>query len=121
MINFKNLSVWRASMAFTANLYLNINEITKDEKYGLSMQMKRASVSICSNIAEGTSRKTKKDISRFFVIALGSSFELETQLILTKELDLIDSEIVNFRLKELNHIQGMLNKYNQKLLDNFVE
>jgi four helix bundle protein len=83
--------------------------------------MKRASVSICSNIAEGTSRKTKKDISRFFVIALGSSFELETQLILTKELDLIDSEIVNFRLKELNHIQGMLNKYNQKLLDNFVE
>lgn len=108
-------------MAFTANLYLNINEITKDEKYGLSMQMKRASVSICSNIAEGTSRKTKKDISRFFVIALGSSFELETQLILTKELDLIDSEIVNLRLKELNYIQGMLNKYNQKLLDNFVE
>ena len=108
-------------MAFTANLYLNINEITNEEKQGLSMQMKRASVSICSNIAEGTSRKTKKDISRFFVIALGSSFELETQLILTKELDLIDSEIVNLRLKELNYIQGMLNKYNQKLLDNFVE
>jgi four helix bundle protein len=121
MINFKNLSVWRASMNFTANLYPNINEITKEEKYGLVMQMKRASVSICSNIAEGTSRTTKKDISRFFVLALGSSYELESQLILSKELALMNSEIVNLCLKELNHIQGMLNKYNQKLLDSFVE
>jgi len=108
-------------MYFAANLYPNINQISQEEKYGLVMQMKRASVSICSNIAEGTSRKTKKDISRFFILALGSSYELETQLILTKELALMSSELVDLRLKELNHIQGMLNKYNQKLLDSYVE
>ena len=117
MINFRNLAVWQMSITFTVKLYPVLNKFQNNEQYGLVSQMKRASVSVCSNIAEATSRKTTKEISRFFDIALGSSYELETQLILAKELLLLEKKSAEEFVKELNYIQAMLNKYNRKLIE----
>jgi len=117
MINFKNLSVWEKSIEFTVKLYSSLNNLPNDENYGLSSQMKRASISISSNIAEATSRKTVKDISRFFDIALGSSFELETQIIISGKLNFLQEDQVLNLIAELNIIQSMLYKYNRKMQD----
>jgi four helix bundle protein len=113
--------MWKVSIAYTLKLYPILNGLDPSEKYGLASQMKRASVSICSNIAEGTSRKTTNDISRFFDIALGSSYELETQLILVKELSLMKSDMALEFIKELNYIQAMINKYKRKVIENSVK
>ena len=117
MINFKNLSVWEKSIEFTVKLYSSLNNLPNDENYGLSSQMKRASISISSNIAEATARKTVKDISRFFDIALGSSFELETQIIISGKLNFLQEDQVLNLIAELNIIQSMLYKYNRKMQD----
>ncbi|HOS48333.1 MAG TPA: four helix bundle protein [Bacteroidia bacterium] len=118
MINFRSLLVWKVSIAYAVKLYPIIIGIVEIEQYGLISQMKRSSVSICSNIAEGCSRKSTREVSRFFDIALGSSYELETQLILVRELELLDKEVTSMLISELNYIQAMLNKYNRKLMEN---
>ncbi len=118
MINFRSLLVWKVSISYAVKLYPIISEIVESEKYGLVSQMKSSSVSICSNIAEACSRKSTREVSRFFDIALGSSYELETQLTLVRELALLDKEVTSMLISELNYIQAMLNKYNRKLMEN---
>ncbi len=109
MRDFRKLEVYQDSMQMVIAVY----RITKDfpviEKYGLTQQIQRAAVSIPSNIAEGASRDSSKEFSRFIQIALGSAFELETQLLLAEELGygitkpiISDLTIIQKRLNALN-------------------
>ena len=85
-----------------------------EEKFNLVSQMNRSAVSIPSNIAEGSSRKSEKDYHRFLEIALGSSFELDTQIEIVLELGLIDIDLVNNLqsnlLEEIMMLQSLMNK-----------
>ena len=79
--SFKDLIVWQKSMSLVKEVYVITSNFPKSEIYGLTSQMRRAAVSIPSNIAEGKKRKTKNDYVQFLRIANGSAAELETQLL----------------------------------------
>ena len=84
--SFRDLKVWHLSMDLTMLVYALTSEFPRHEVYGLSSQMRRASVSIASNLAEGSARSTKKDFRQFVVVARGSNAELQTQLMITARL-----------------------------------
>ena len=87
MHRYKELKFWQYSRAFCKEIYTITASFPTDEKFGLVSQLRRASVSIASNIAEGASRKSNKDFSRFLTIALGSCYEVETQLLISNDLE----------------------------------
>jgi len=89
MHNFKELNIWKNGIELVMGYYKLTSAFPKEEQYNLTSQMRRAAVSVPSNIAEGTSRKSNKDLNRFLQMSLGSSFELETQLIIAQKLDYI--------------------------------
>lgn len=115
MKNFKKLYVWSKAMDFTIYIYGLISSFPVEERYGLSSQIKRAVVSIPSNISEGSGRRTTADRARFIDIALGSSFELETQILLSKRLGYLKKEDADKALNELTFIQIALTNYISKL------
>jgi len=90
--SYKDLIVWQKGYELVKNIYLLTEKLPKSEIFGLQSQMRRSSVSIVSNIAEGSSRKTRKDYCQFIHIAYGSTSELETQLLLCKDLYQISIE-----------------------------
>ena len=85
-MNHKDLEVWKESMNLVEMVYSLANQLPGDEKFGLISQLKRAAVSVPSNIAEGWGRESTKNFVHFLRIARGSLYELETQLIISKEL-----------------------------------
>ena len=95
MKNYKDLLIWRKGIELVKEVYKVVKFIPETEKYGLISQMTRAAVSIPANIAEGSGRNSDKDYSRFIDIALGSCFELQTYLVITKELKWIEDDAVN--------------------------
>jgi len=84
--SYKQLIVWQKSLRLVKEIYLLTSKYPSSEKYGLANQMRRAAVAIPSNIAEGSRRGSAKDYSNFLRIADGSTAELETQLIISKDL-----------------------------------
>ena len=92
MRNFKQLLIWQKGFQIAVNSIKFVAAFPKEEKYGISSQISRAAVSIPSNIAEGSSRTSMKDYNRFLEISLGSTFELETQLILALKFKYITQE-----------------------------
>lgn len=104
----KDLIVWQKSIVLVKAIYVNTQSFPKEELFGLVSQIRRAVVSIPSNIAEGYGRGSKKECERFLYIALGSAAELETQLIISKELNYISSEKYEISDSLLNEIIKML-------------
>ena len=90
--SFEKLEVWVEAKEFTKSIYQITANFPDSEKFGLTTQMRRASVSICSNLAEGTSRNSFKDKAHFTNIAFGSALEVLNQLIIATELGYISSE-----------------------------
>ena len=88
MNNFKKLDVWRKSISLVKRVYSLADLLSSKERFGLYSQITRSAVSIPSNIAEGTAKSTSKEFKRYLEIALGSAYELETQLILIQEMSL---------------------------------
>jgi four helix bundle protein len=86
MKTHKDLEVWKESIGFVTELYKETNEFPKTEQYGLTSQIRRAAISVPSNISEGFARKGIKEKIRFLYIALGSNTEIETQLIIAENL-----------------------------------
>jgi four helix bundle protein len=84
--SFRELRVWQAAVDLTLEIYELTAEFPKHEIYGLSSQMRRASVSIASNVAEGSARGTRRDFRQFVLMARGSNFELQTQLLIALRL-----------------------------------
>lgn len=109
MANFKELLVWKKSIDFVTDIYRITGDFPKDEIYGLISQIRRASVSIPSNIAEGNSRRSKADYLQFLRIARGSCAEVETQLIISKNLNYINEEDDQKLNNTIIEISKMLN------------
>lgn len=108
MKNFKTLKIWQNGINLVTEIYQKTNSFPKEEIYGLTGQIKRSAISIPSNIAEGSGRGSNKDFNRFLDIALGSSFELETQLIIAKELNFIDQVDFSKLSQQIDEEQKMI-------------
>lgn len=88
---YQNLDVWKKAIDFVEQIYIFTAKFPKEEIYGITSQMRRAAVSIASNIAEWSWKQTTPDFIRFLYISKGSAMEIETQIIISKRLDYIDS------------------------------
>ena len=106
--SFEKLAVWNDAKEFTKTVYLITEDFPKKEMFGLVSQLRRASVSICSNIAEGTCRETSKDQAHFSTIAYGSAIEVLNQLIIVCELNYISEETYSQLRLKLENISGKL-------------
>ncbi len=115
--SYKDLIVWRKSFQLVLVVYKLTKKFPKDEIFGLTAQMKRSAISIPSNIAEGFGRGSRADYVRFLYIAYGSAAELETQLLLAKELRFVTENDTEKKEAEvlLVEVLKMLNTLIQKL------
>ncbi len=118
MHKLEELIIWKKSIELTKKVYLICQSLPLDEKFGLISQIKRSSVSVASNIAEGAGRNSNKEFIQFLGIANGSSFELQTQLILSVELNFLQKDEVNTILQLIIEIQKMNYVFQQKLKSN---
>ncbi|AZA72929.1 four helix bundle protein [Chryseobacterium indoltheticum] len=109
MANFKELLVWQKSINFVTEIYELTNDFPKNEMYGLISQIRRASISIPSNIAEGNSRRSVADYLQFLKIARGSCAEVETQLIIAQNLKFLNEEHYLKLNQDIIEISKMLN------------
>ena len=109
MRNFRKYDIWIDGIEFVLNTYTATDAFLPEERFGLTSQMRRSAVSIPSNIAEGSSRKSDQEFSRFLEISLGSAFELETQLILSFRRRYISQESFNKLLEALHSLQRRIN------------
>ena len=103
----KDLIVWKKGIELVKNIYRITDSFPKSEQFGLTSQMRRCAISIPSNIAEGCGRNSDKELINFLYIALGSSSELETQLIISVELDFLEEEKATECINQLNEIIKM--------------
>ena len=107
MSDYKDLNVWKNAIDLVEVVYRVVKQFPREENYALSDQIRRAVVSIPSNIAEGASRNSNKEFVQFLYIALGSASEVETQLIIAQRLNYIMS--IENELNEITKIRKMLN------------
>ena len=115
MHNYNNLQIWQEAMDIVELIYRTTALFPSEEKYGLCSQMNRSAISIPSNIAEGAGRNTDKEFSHFVSIAIGSMYELHTQIILCERIGYID-HIVSAQLQEkLDNLQRMSVSFKKNL------
>ncbi|PLX05953.1 MAG: four helix bundle protein [Marinilabiliales bacterium] len=117
LYSFEKLNVWQLSRTLVKNVYEISNMFPDEEKFGLVSQIRRASISVSSNIAEGTSRKSGKDQARFTEISYGSLLEVLNQLILAADLGYISSNIVDEQRQIIEEIGNKLNKLRETQLN----
>ena len=108
MNNFKELIVWQKSVDFVVKIYQTTSKFPESERFNLISQMQRSGTSIPSNISEGARRKSNAVFKNFLTIALGSSYEIETQLIISKKLNFINEAECNDLVDNINEIQRMI-------------
>lgn len=117
--NFRELGIWKKSRSLVKEIYIMLREFPREEQFGLTSQMRRCTVSIPSNIAEGCGRGTIPQFMQFLDISKGSSCELETQLYLAYDLGYITKEKmndINIKLEEIQRmIQGFRNLLQKQL------
>jgi four helix bundle protein len=118
MKTHKDLDVWKDGINFVTFIYKTTSGFPKEEIYGITSQIRRASVSIPSNIAEGAARKTANEFRQFLFIALGSAAELNTHLIISNKLGFLDTQkfgILNSELDSLSkRIQGLIRSIDKR-------
>ena len=115
MRNFKELKIWQKGFKIAVDCLKIITAFPKEEKFGISSQISRAAISIPSNIAEGSGRSSQKEYARFIEISLGSSFELETQLLIALAVNYGNKTDVEAVLKEVDEEQKMMISFLVKL------
>ena len=117
MRDFRKLEIWQNGMIIVKGVYQLAAQLPPEEKYGLRSQVTRSAVSVPSNIAEGCSRNSEIEFKRFLEIAIGSLFELETQLMLINDLKLISeidiTTLFDFITKEEKKINSLISKIAQ--------
>lgn len=106
---FEKLEVWKNARNFVKDIYVTTESFPNSEKFGLTSQVRRATVSITSNIAEGFSRKTQKEKARFINIAYSSAWEVINLLILSSDLEFIKEDKYLDLRKKAEHITNQLN------------
>ncbi|MBL0080198.1 MAG: four helix bundle protein [Bacteroidetes bacterium] len=120
MHNFKKLNIWILSMELAKDIYEITRTFPKEEMYGLISQMRRCSVSIPSNIAEATSRNSNKEVAHFLDFSIGSIFELETQLLISKELNFLEERESNIIENKIIELQKMIFGFRKNIINQSV-
>ena len=115
MNNLKELKIWNKAIDLAVDVYKATSTFPTDERFGLTSQSRRAAVSIPSNIAEGAGRNSVKEFNNFLGIANGSSYELQTQLVIANKLAILESEILNPLLDQIDELQKMTYGFQQML------
>ena len=108
IFSFEKLNVWQKARQLSLKIYKSTKSFPDNEKFGLTSQMRRASISISSNIAEGTGRHSFKDKARFTEIAYSSALELLNQVILPNDLELLSNEVYQEIRNDISEITAML-------------
>ena len=108
MSNFRNLLVWQKSMSLITKIYVSTKKFPKEEIYGLTSQIRRSSISIPSNIAEGFGRDSNKEYLRFLNVSIASLFELQTQLEIAKNIEYLTQEEYNNLYEDSREVERML-------------
>lgn len=115
MNKLEELKIWNKAIDLTVEVYKATSNFPSDERFGLISQSRRAAVSISSNIAEGAGRNSMKEFNNFLGMANGSSYELQTQLIIANKLDLLSIDILNPLLLQIDELQKMNYGFQQML------
>ncbi|MBK6564159.1 MAG: four helix bundle protein [Saprospiraceae bacterium] len=113
--NFEKLEIWQLSKNLTVMIYNTTKDFPDSEKFGITNQLRRAAVSIPTNIAEGVNKTSEKERSRYLQIAYGSSMEVISLLLISNELNYIYSENLEKYRIIINEISNKINAYNRKL------
>lgn len=123
MKNYKELHIWQKGIEIVKQVYLLTKQFPDTEKFGIVSQITRAAVSIPANIAEGSSRNSDKDYARFLQLSLGSAFEVQTYLVIAKELNFVNVDAINKvevlleeEIKMIHRFINTLNKANSQQL-----
>ena len=111
MNTIRDIKVWQKAMDFVTSLYKSTRSFPVEELYGITSQMRRSAVSIPSNIAEGFGRKSTNEFKRFLQISMGSLFELQTQLEISRNLNYLTEEQFDTLFKDLREIEIMLTSF----------
>lgn len=115
MNKLNELKIWNKAIELTVDVYKATASFPSDERFGLTSQSRRAAVSIPSNIAEGAGRNSMKEFNNFLGIANGSSYELQTQLVIANKLEMLDIELLNPLLIQIDELQKMTYGFQQML------
>lgn len=113
--NFKNLDIWKRSRILVKSLYLLTADLPAEEKFGLVSQIRRAAISVSTNIAEGCGRGTEKELSRFLDIANGSLCELENLIYLSQDLEFSEAEKSEPLITEITEIRKMIIGFQKRI------
>ncbi|HBL78012.1 MAG TPA: four helix bundle protein [Prolixibacteraceae bacterium] len=117
MKTYREIIVWQRAMSFVTKIYKYSKSFPNEEMYGLISQIRRSAVSIPSNIAEGFGRKSSNDFKRFLQIAMGSLFEVQTQLEISKNLEYIDEKTFNDLYQDSREIERILTAFIDSIKD----
>ena len=117
MQDFKKIDIWKRSFKLSIEIYKATSSFPSHEKFGLGSQIRRAAISIPTNIAEGAGRISRKDFAHFLQIAMGSTSEVDCELLIARELEFIDNNVFTELYKELTEIRKMLASYRISILN----
>lgn len=115
MKDFRTLKVWQKAHRFVLEVYQHTSDFPKDERFGLTSQLRRSAVSVPSNIAEGCGREGDRELSRFFSYSAGSASEAEYQLLLARDLNFLDGESYRQLDEHIKEVKRMLSGFIRKL------
>ena len=118
MKNYKELIIWQKGIEIVKRIYQLTKQFPAEEKYGLISRINRAAVSISANIAEGSSRNSDKDYARFLQVALGSAFEVQTYIVIAKEMKLAKIKNIEEMEMLLEEEIKMIHSFIKKLIAN---
>lgn len=111
VVSYRDLDVWQQSRLLAKNIYQLTKKFPKEEQFGLTNQLRRAAISVPSNIAEGCGRNHFKDSVQFFFISRGSLYEIETQLVLATDLEIISETALNQVMDQVTRCKKLLNGF----------
>ena len=117
MHNYRELKVWRESIQMAKEVYILTRKFPREEMFQLTSQIRRAAVSVASNIAEGCGRRTNKDLVHFLDISTGSAFELDTQLAIALELGYINKGLYDNITSQIDQVQKMLYRLTESFIN----
>lgn len=120
MRDFRKYDAWKNALDIALAVYELTKSFPSEEKYGLANQVRRAAVSIASNFAEGASRRSEADFTRFLEISLGSAFEVETQMLIAMHQKYISKDDYDVFIGKLNTVQKQLNSLISKIRNNSI-